>query len=57
MTLPNQERCRAVIKSLETEPALSTWEASFVEANRGRKDFTDPQKIVVAQLMEKYETK
>lgn len=56
MKIPNNEACRAVIRDLEDEPNLTQWEADFIDSNLHRTEFTDAQKLVIARLMEKYET-
>lgn len=55
MTLPTNERCAEVIKALDGEPMLNSFEASFVKSNLTRTEFSSAQKNVVAELLEKYE--
>lgn len=55
MILPNSEECRRVLSELEGDPALTDWEAEFIESNAERWEFTDAQREVVAGLLEKYD--
>jgi hypothetical protein len=55
MTLPNNERCAAILRDLEDDPALTQWESDFIDSNRGRVEFTDRQREIIARFMEKYE--
>lgn len=55
MTLPSNERCVQVLKDLEGDPALTQWESDFIDSNRGRSDFTDRQKEIIASFIDKYE--
>lgn len=55
MTLPSNERCAQVLKDLEDDPALTQWESDFIDSNRGRTEFSDRQKEVIAAFIEKYE--
>ncbi len=55
MTLPSNETCVRVIKELDGDPSLTQWEDDFVRSNRGRTEFSTPQKEVVARLLDKYE--
>ena len=56
MLLPTNERCRQVVKALgeDVTTELTEFETDFVESNQGRQEFTDKQKMVVQQLMDKY---
>ncbi len=54
MILPNDKECTDFIDGLDGEPSLTEWEARFVESNLGRTLFSDRQKEVIAELMEKY---
>jgi hypothetical protein len=45
-----------VIELLDGDPALSQWEQDFISSNLGRTVFTDKQKEVIANLIDKYET-
>lgn len=55
MILPKQEQCVRVIEELDGDPELTQWEADFVASNRGRTQFSDAQRAVIARLLEKYE--
>lgn len=55
MTLPNHQRCREVLDALRDEPSLTKWERDFVQGNEDRVVFSDRQKEIVAELLEKYE--
>ena len=55
MILPTHETCVRVLKELEDDPALTQWESDFIDSNRGRMTFSDAQRDVVRELMEKYE--
>ena len=55
MTLPKNETCVRVLKELENDPALTQWESDFIDSNRGRTEFTDRQREIIATFMEKYE--
>jgi len=55
MILPTNERCREVVRALKDEPTLSTWERAFVNENLDRAHWSDPQKLVVARLLERFE--
>jgi len=55
MTLPSTETCIRVLKELEDDPALTQWEADFIDSNRYRTSFSDAQREVIARFMEKYE--
>lgn len=55
MILPNNERCAQVVELLKDDPALSEWERQFIGSNLARVQFSDPQKQVIARLLEKYE--
>lgn len=55
MILPDHSKCREVIEALANEPALTAWERDFVEKNQDRHNFTDRQREVIGELMEKYE--
>ena len=55
MILPNDEDCQRVIQELEDDPGLTQWQSDFIDSNRGRKFFTDRQKEIIAELMDKFE--
>lgn len=55
MILPNDETCIRALKELADDPALTQWESDFIDSNRGRTNFTDRQREVIADFMEKYE--
>jgi hypothetical protein len=55
MILPSNEECQRVVKELEDEPSLTQWQSDFIDSNRGRAFFTDRQKEIIAELIEKYE--
>ncbi len=55
MTLSSNERCAVVVKELDGDPELSQWEQDFISSNRGRTDFSDRQKEVIARLEDKFE--
>ena len=55
MILPSDEKCYYVLMELELEPNLTEWESEFIESNQGRTRFSDSQKQVIAELLEKYE--
>lgn len=55
MVLPTDETCIRVLKELEDEPTLTQWQSDFIDSNRGRLRFTDRQKEIIAELMEKFE--
>lgn len=55
MILPSNEECARVLKELEDEPTLTQWQADFVENNLGRQYFTDRQKEIIAELIEKFD--
>lgn len=55
MSIPSDEECRHFLDGLADEPNLTEWEASFIESNEGRQRFTDRQKEIIAELMEKFE--
>lgn len=55
MILPTDERCAEIVKELDGDPALTTWELLFIKSNIGRTKFTDAQKEVIIRLEEKYE--
>ncbi len=55
MILPKDEDCVRVVKELDGDPELTQWEADFIASNRGRFLFTDKQKLVFTQLLEKYD--
>jgi hypothetical protein len=55
MILPNHSKSREVIEALANEPALTSWERDFVKKNTDRQNFTDRQREVIGELMEKYE--
>lgn len=55
MTLPTNERCVQVLKDLADDPALTQWESDFIDSNRGRTEFTDRQREIIAAFCEKYE--
>lgn len=54
MTFPSNETCVRVLKELQNDPALTQWESDFIDSNRGRTEFTDRQREVIANFMEKY---
>lgn len=55
MILPSQKECAHVIEELDGSPDLTEWELRFCASNRGRVEFTDAQREVVARLQEKYD--
>ncbi len=55
MILPTNEDCQRVVKELEGDPGLTQWQSDFIDSNRGRRHFTDRQKEIIAELMEKFE--
>lgn len=55
MTLPKNETCIRVLRELENDPALTQWESDFIDSNRGRTEFTDRQREIIAGFMDKYE--
>ena len=56
MILPSDTECQRVLKTLDGEPALDEFEASFVESNLHRLEFTVRQREIIAELKDKYET-
>ena len=55
MILPTNEDCQRVIAELEDDPGLTQWQSDFIDSNRGRLFFTDRQREIIAELMEKFE--
>lgn len=55
MIIPNNYRCKEVIEVLADEPSLTDWESNFVHSNLKREEFTDAQREVIANLMDKYD--
>lgn len=55
MTLPTNERCAQILKDLQDDPALTQWESDFIDSNRGRSEFTDRQREIIASFADKYE--
>ena len=55
MILPTDEDCIRVLKELRDDPGLSEWQDEFVNSNIGRLRFSDRQKEIIAELMEKFE--
>lgn len=55
MVLPTNETCVRVLKELKDDPALTQWESDFIDSNLGRSEFTDRQREIIGNFIEKYE--
>lgn len=56
MIIPNDGLCEKIIDEMYAiKDQLTDWELKFVQSNRGRLYFTDPQKATIAKFCNKYE--
>ena len=55
MEIPDDTKCRKAMKAWANEPALTEWEAEFVESNQDRHEFTAAQRSAIGRMLEKYD--